>query len=85
MSDGHTDSWRQRNRIPNIKDAAGHDCFINDLVWSAADDGSLFRACILDVDPVNGVISLMTKSNSMIEIYFKPKGSMPTSNQILRD
>lgn len=85
MSDGHTDGWRQRSRAPDIKDAAGRDCYINDLVWSASDDGSLFRASIIDIDPINGIITMMTKSNSMVEVYFKPKNSTPTSNHILKD
>lgn len=86
MSDGHTDGWRHRNREADIKDAAGKDCFINDPVWLAADDCSLFRATIVDIDPVEGRIDLLTRSNSMVEVYFKPKakGSMPTCNLILK-
>ena len=84
MSDGHTDGWRNR-REPDIKDAAGRDCYINDRVWAAAEDCSLYRATIVDIDPVAGRIDLMTKSNSMVEIYFKPKNSTPTCNHILRD
>lgn len=85
MSDGHTDGSRFRNRVPDIKDAAGRDCFVNDLVWLAADDCTLYRATIVDIDPVEGRIDLMTKSNSMVEVFFKPKANTPTSNQILKD
>jgi hypothetical protein len=85
MSDGHTEGWRRQNKTPDIKDAAGRDCFINDPVWCAADDCSLFKATIVDIDPVEGVIHLMTRSNSMIEVYFKPKPTTPTCNHILRD
>lgn len=83
MSDGHNDrSWNRKT--PDIKDAAGHDVYINDAVWFAAEDGQLLKANVLEVFP-QGYITLMTKSNSIIEITFKPKNSIPTCNCILKD
>ena len=85
MSDGHTDS-RRWIREPSVKDAAGRDCFIDDYVWLAADDSSLFEAAIIDVDQIEGRIDLLTKSNSMVEVFFKPKSKngVPTCNSIIK-
>ena len=85
MSDGHTDGRpRWHNRAPDIKDAAGHDVLINDPVWIATEDGSLIRANVLEIFP-EGYISLMTRSNSIVEVTFKPKaGTIPTCNQLLK-
>lgn len=83
MSDGHHDRFVRRG--VDIKDASGRDVLINDLVWISTDDGSLIRANIIDIFP-EGVVSLMTKSNCIVEVNFKPKsGTVPTCNHLLKD
>ncbi|MFM7858932.1 MAG: hypothetical protein ACKO96_45155 [Flammeovirgaceae bacterium] len=83
MSDGHTDSRRYEAEVL-IRDAAGRDCFENDLIWYASDNGSLWPGNIIDIDYISGTLFLMTRSNSMIEISFKPKNNIPISNMIIR-
>lgn len=65
-----------------IKDAAGQDVRINDLVWVSGEGGEFFRANLLEIN--NDYLVLMTKSNSVIEIDFAPKKSTPSTNRILR-
>ena len=86
MSDGHNDRLRWAPpRQADVKDARGRDVLVNDLVWIADSEGALIRANVLDVLP-DGTISLMTKSNSLIEVFFKPKsGTIPTCNHLLKD
>lgn len=85
MSDGHSDRWREQVReTPSIKDASGRACHLNDEIWAAGTDLSLFRANIVEIDLEQGLLLVMTKSNSMVEIPFKLKNSTPTCNHIIR-
>lgn len=71
------------NTNTHVKDAAGNLCTLDTLVWVAQEDGSFTKANIFDIDFINGIISVMTIANVLMEINFQPK-TKPTCNSILK-
>ena len=82
LSDGHSDGYYSSRRVPVLKDVAGHDLYLNDPVWFANDNGDFVAGNLIEV--IEDSATVMTRSSSLISIYFKIKSGIPSCNQILR-
>ena len=85
MSDGHTDAARASKfyKEPLLRDVSGREVYEDDLIWYAADDGSLIKANVLEVTDYS--VTVMTKTSQLVELMFTSTGKhIPTCNFVLK-